>query len=115
MTDSQFQQDLQQRELDVVQREISVLLKEQTLDSHHQKTKKKKKSKTDKIGSPRNFEHFVAVRRGDGGLKVSSKENSILPISNRPFVNSDSEPDTVHSSNKGIFRRFRKAKVRLRK
>jgi len=66
---SRRQQDLQQRELDVVQREISVLLKEQTLESHHQKGKKKKKSKGDKIGSPRNFEHFVAVRRGDGGLK----------------------------------------------
>merc|ERR1712142_1378333 len=66
---SRRQQDLQQRELDVVQREISVLLKEQTLESHHQKGKKKKKSKGDKIGSPRNFGHFVAVRRGDGGLK----------------------------------------------
>ena len=103
-----IQQDLQQRELDVVQREISVLLKEQTLESHHQKGKKKKKSKGDKIGSPRNFEHFVAVRRGDGGLKVSSRkviENSILPISNRPFVghNSDSEPETSNSSNKGLF------------
>ena len=113
-----IQQDLQQRELDVVQREISVLLKEQTLESHHQKGKKKKKSKGDKIGSPRNFEHFVAVRRGDGGLKVSSRkviENSILPISNRPFVghNSDSEPETSNSSNKGLFRRFRKAKVRF--
>ena len=105
-----------------------MLLKEQTLDSHHHKSKKKKKSKTDKIGSPRNFEHFVAVRRGDHGLKVRGKENSILPISNRPFVNSDSDgPDssshhhhhhqTIHTSNtatnkSGIFRRFRRAKVR---
>jgi len=66
---SRRQQDLQQRELDVVQREISVLLKEQTLDSNHHKSKKKKKSKSDFIGSPRNFEHFVAVRRGENGLK----------------------------------------------
>ena len=85
------------------------------MESHHQKGKKKKKSKGDKIGSPRNFEHFVAVRRGDGGLKVSNRkviENSILPISNRPFVgpNSDSEPETTQ---KGLFRRFRKAKVRF--
>ena len=128
---------MQQRELDVVQREISVLLKEQTLESQigHNKKKKGKKEldctrflwsgfdhkrgcvisneKADRISSPRNLEHLVAVMNGTSGLKVSKdKENSILPVSNRPFVASDS--DDFHSETRSkFFGRFRKPKVSI--
>ena len=70
---------------------------------------KKKGKKSDRISSPRNFEHWVAVKNREGGLKVRNKENSILPISNRPFVQSDS--DDFSNENKGFFGRFRKNKV----
>lgn len=50
---------------------------------------------------------------GTSGLKVSKdKENSILPVSNRPFVASDS--DDFHSETRSkFFGRFRKPKVSI--
>ena len=69
--------------------------------------------KADRISSPRNLEHLVAVMNGTSGLKVSKdKENSILPVSNRPFVASDS--DDFHSETRSkFFGRFRKPKVSI--
>ena len=98
----------------MVKREISVLLKEQEHNSSRRNQKEKKKGKkSDRISSPSNFEHWVAVKNRGGGLKVSKdKENSILPISNRPFVQSDSD-DFLSDHHKGFFGRFRKNKVSI--
>ena len=103
---------MQQRELDVVQREISVLLKEKQVEESLGKKGKKKKRDSNIISRPRTFEHIVSVKPRDGGLQVSKKEitNSLLPISKIPFVASDNldEPPVNLEHSKGLFGRLKK-------
>ena len=60
--------------MDVVQREIILLLKEKEIDQRSSQPKEKKKDKHRKLGPiisrPRTFEHIVSVKPRDGGLQV---------------------------------------------
>ena len=60
--------------MDVVQREIILLLKEKEIDQRSSQSKEKKKDKHRKLGPiisrPRTFEHIVSVKTREGGLQV---------------------------------------------
>ena len=93
----------------MVQREISVLLKEKQVEESLGKKGKKKKREGNVISRPKTFEHIVSVKPRDGGLQVGhTKVNSLLPISKIPFANEEAEAENMSSAHKGIFGRFKK-------
>jgi len=84
--------------MDVVQREIKLLLKEKEIDHRSSQSKEKKKDKHRKLGPiisrPRTFEHIVSVKPRDGGLQVcfftfnyveKSKSTRLLSTNFFPF------------------------------
>ena len=70
--------------MDVVQREIILLLKEKEIDQRSSQSREKKKDKHRKLGPiisrPRTFEHIVSVKTREGGLQVCLFTSNFLKL-----------------------------------